>query len=148
MCQLLATRKRSGSTVIETAVVLGVFLLLLFGVMEYCRLLFIRQLITNAAREGARYAVVNTYAPNVESEAIQRVNERMAGMQQHLSNYAVTIYGGDRDGNKIGTPADAAFGEYVVVEIECDYHPILPSFLMMAATIPVKFKAVMNSEAN
>ena len=56
-------RSRRGATVVECAVVLSVFLMLLFGMFEYCRFLMVLHVTNNAAREGARYAVVNVDKP-------------------------------------------------------------------------------------
>jgi hypothetical protein len=43
---------------------------------------------------------------------------------------------------------NAKFGEYVGVEITCDYNPIVPSLLMMNQTLKIHSKALMSSEAN
>lgn len=61
--RLRRTRRRRGLTVVESALVLSVFLLLLFGMFEYCRFLMVLHVTDNAAREGARYAVVNMDKP-------------------------------------------------------------------------------------
>lgn len=65
---MLATRlrrtRRRGMTVVESALVLSVFLMLLFGMFEYCRFLMVLHVSNNAAREGARYAVVNIDKPS------------------------------------------------------------------------------------
>ena len=53
-----STRRR-GTTLVEVAIVLNVFLLFMFGIFEYCRYIFILQISTNAARDAARYAVVS-----------------------------------------------------------------------------------------
>jgi Flp pilus assembly protein TadG len=53
-------RKRKGAAVIETAFVLIVTLLFLFGIVEYGRYTMFRQIIENAAREGARVALVQS----------------------------------------------------------------------------------------
>ena len=55
--------RRRGVTVVESAAVMSVFLLLLFGMFEYCRFLLVLHVTNNAAREGARYAVVNVDKP-------------------------------------------------------------------------------------
>jgi Flp pilus assembly protein TadG len=55
--------RRRGVTVVESAAVMSVFLLLLFGMFEYCRFLMVLHVTNNAAREGARYAVVNVDKP-------------------------------------------------------------------------------------
>jgi hypothetical protein len=56
--------RRRGATVVESAAVMSVFLLLLFGMFEYCRFLMVLHVTNNAAREGARYAVVNVDKPS------------------------------------------------------------------------------------
>jgi len=48
--------KRRGQGIVEFALVLPVFLLLILGIMEFGRLLFIFASVTAASREGARYA--------------------------------------------------------------------------------------------
>src|SRR5689334_17002312 len=58
------SHRRRGVTVVEGALVLSVFLLLLFGMFEYCRFLLVLHVTNNAAREGARYAVVNVDKPS------------------------------------------------------------------------------------
>ncbi|MGE0760723.1 MAG: TadE/TadG family type IV pilus assembly protein, partial [Pirellulaceae bacterium] len=42
----------------EFAVVAPVFLLLIFGMIEYGRMVMVQQMLTNASREGARRAVL------------------------------------------------------------------------------------------
>src|SRR5438045_2938233 len=58
---------RPGATLVETAVVISVTLLILFGIFEYCRFVMTKQLMENAAREGARFAVANTYSATTAS---------------------------------------------------------------------------------
>jgi Flp pilus assembly protein TadG len=58
----MASRKivpaRRGAVAIEFALVLPIFLLLVFGVIEVGRMVMVYQILTNGAREGARYAIV------------------------------------------------------------------------------------------
>jgi hypothetical protein len=49
---------RRGVTAVEAALLLSIFLMFLFGVLEYCRYLLVLHTTTNAARDGARYASV------------------------------------------------------------------------------------------
>ena len=50
---------------VETAVVIGLFMLFLFSIFEYGRLVMLENLIINAAREGCRYAVVHSTGPSL-----------------------------------------------------------------------------------
>ena len=53
-----------GASAVEFAVVAPVFFLLIFGMIEYGRMVMVQQVITNASREGCRRAVIDgsTYA--------------------------------------------------------------------------------------
>lgn len=48
-----------GSAVLEMALILPLLLMLLFGIIEFSRVLSVKQVITNAAREGARAGAVD-----------------------------------------------------------------------------------------
>ncbi|GIW94087.1 MAG: hypothetical protein KatS3mg110_2128 [Pirellulaceae bacterium] len=51
-------KKRLGASAVEFAVVAPVFFVLVFGMIEYGRLVMVQQILTNAAREGARRAIL------------------------------------------------------------------------------------------
>ena len=55
LCRL----KRRGASAVEFAVIAPVFFLLVFGMIEYGRLIMVQQIITNGSREGAREAVLD-----------------------------------------------------------------------------------------
>jgi Flp pilus assembly protein TadG len=143
-----AERRRTGATVVETAAVVVVFLLFLFGIMEYCRVIFVRQLIENASREGARYAVVNSNTSNVISNTKSRVSQVMAGMDSKVGNFTTTVFESDSSGNYVDDPSNASFGQYICVQIDCDYNPILPNFLFLGKNLHLVQRAIMYSEAN
>ncbi len=50
--------KRGGAAAVEMAIVLGLLILLVFGIIEMGRAIMVNQVITNAAREGSRRAVI------------------------------------------------------------------------------------------
>jgi Flp pilus assembly protein TadG len=92
--------QRSGMTIVESTLVLAVFCLLMFGIFEYSRFLYVLHVTNNAARDGARYAVVNmdkptnfdttdfTDAQGIVYPSIQRyTNIRMAGTGKQLFGY-------------------------------------------------------------
>jgi Flp pilus assembly protein TadG len=100
--------RRRGVTTVEAALVLIVFCMLLFGVFEYCRFLYTLHVTNNAARDGARYAVVNMDKPtnfNVTDytdgqgktfPSITRyTNERMGVTRKQLTNYKVGAFAVD-----------------------------------------------------
>ena len=148
MIRVQTRRRRSAAALVETAAVVTVFLMVLFGVFEYCRLLFVRQMVENAAREGARYAIVNTNDSNLVTDTQAQVNARMGGHTSAVLNWNVQVYYADSNGNNLGAPQNAPFGSYIAVQIDCDYNPIVPSLLWMNQTVHIRTKSFMCSEAN
>ncbi len=53
------SRRRLGAAVVEFAVVAPVFFAMVFGMIEFGRVVMVQQVLTNAAREGARVAVLD-----------------------------------------------------------------------------------------
>lgn len=51
-------KRRRGAAAVEFAVVAPLFFALIFGIVEFGRLLMVQQILTNASREGARRAIV------------------------------------------------------------------------------------------
>ena len=86
--------RRRGMTVVESTLVLAVFLMLLFGIFEYCRFLMVLHVTHNAARDGARYAVVNLDKPNnfntvdygTKPSITAYTTLRMGGQQRQINN--------------------------------------------------------------
>ncbi|MGD8892889.1 MAG: pilus assembly protein, partial [Desulfobacterales bacterium] len=49
---------QNGATVVEFAIILPLLIVFLFGIIEFGLLLYNKQVITNASREGARAGLV------------------------------------------------------------------------------------------
>ena len=54
-------RSRAGQSLVETAMVLPVLAFLTFGLLDFGRAYYFQVSVTNAAREGARVAILNIY---------------------------------------------------------------------------------------
>jgi Flp pilus assembly protein TadG len=109
--------RRRGVTIVESALVLSVFLMLLFGMFEYCRFLLVLQVSNNAARGGARYAVVNLDKPstfnttnytdasgNVYLSIQNYTTSLMGGVQQNINGYQVAAFAVDPTGLTLSPP--------------------------------------------
>ena len=67
----LAQRKKEsqrGATAVEFAIVILVFLTIVFGIIEFGLLLYNQHIVTNAGREGARYGIVYRTDANKKTE--------------------------------------------------------------------------------
>jgi Flp pilus assembly protein TadG len=140
--------RRRGSVVVETGVILPLFLMLLLGIFEYGRFVMVRNLADNAAREGARDAVVHTY-DQTTAQVQAMVLGRLAGQDNQLSSLGIQVFKADPlTGANLDAWTNARFGDSIVVQITGNYRPAVPSLLMMGSTIPMKAQAMMRCEAN
>jgi Flp pilus assembly protein TadG len=146
---------RRGSTLVQTAIMLPMVLLFLFGILEYSRYVMLLQILNNAAREGCRYAVMHTNSVvlngttygNNTSDVTTIVTNTLAG--QALASQAVSVYGSDALGNNNGnTWQNTQSGQWITVKITGNFASLLPTFLHMASTIPITAESVMRSESN
>lgn len=77
-------RRQEGSVIIEFAVVLLLFLMFTFGLMDFARLLYTWQVANEATREGARYAVACA-----DPTSNDRILARMKAMMPQVSSINV-----------------------------------------------------------
>jgi Flp pilus assembly protein TadG len=88
-------RAQSGAEVIEFALTLPLLLLVVLGIIEFGFLFQQYEVVTNAAREGARIAVLPTYTANAsatQTNVTTRINQYLTAAG--LSTASATIYGG------------------------------------------------------
>jgi hypothetical protein len=64
-------RRGAGQALTEFALVVPFFLLVLYGIIEFGRYVYTVQVLNNAAREGARYAIVHGEESNCPSGPIE-----------------------------------------------------------------------------
>jgi Flp pilus assembly protein TadG len=68
-------RSERGAELVEFALILPLLLLVLLGIMDFGLLFQRYEVITNAAREGARVAILPDYEASVDANVQARVNQ-------------------------------------------------------------------------
>jgi Flp pilus assembly pilin Flp len=64
-------RRNSGVAAVEFAIVLPVLILIITGMMDLGHAFYLKQIITNASREGARYGILYVSKPDGHGSAIR-----------------------------------------------------------------------------
>jgi len=171
-----ARRDRRGITVVECVLVMSVFLLLLFGIFEYCRFLLVLHVTNNATRDGARYASVlvssTASTATTKQQIIDFTTKRMGHVQKNIEGFQVAVYAVDQAGLDLNPPIvraksntagfypdpfaandpyavawnSAPFPNRIAVTVKGTYRPLLPSLLIMPKTIPINVTAIMGGE--
>lgn len=73
--QRIRQRARRGTTVVETAVVLPVFLFMLFAIIEFGHAQLVNNMLNSACRNGARIGAVEG---TTSADIVNRVNQTMS----------------------------------------------------------------------
>jgi Flp pilus assembly protein TadG len=127
---------------VETVIVLPLLLLVLFGVLELSVALGRWQALSNAAREGARLAIVyrtGCNAPAVEAEVEARVAQYAAPLGLSPDQLDVTVSGacGNRDSTST-----------VTVRSAYEFRVLARLSEGLAPTLPLVASAVMRNEGS
>jgi len=113
-------RNQKGGAAIEAALLFPLTILLIFGMIEFGLLLYNRQIITNASREGARAGIV-LRTPRMESGEIASVVD--AYCQDRLVTFGAASAPST---STLGAGAACVFGTDLTVRVTYDY-----AFLVM-----------------
>jgi len=129
---------------VEFALVIPIFLLLLVSLFDLGRAIFAYNTLTNAAREGARMAIVNQNKPSI----VQRAKNSTTIIELNDPSVLVNYYQENADGSRGGACPSAAsaspsvaVGCLAVVSFEATYQPITPIVSNILFKNGVTFKA-------
>jgi Flp pilus assembly protein TadG len=134
LCQRPGKANRRGASAVEFAIVAPIFFMVVLGIIEFGRMSMVQQIITNAAREGARVGVL-------DGSTFDSVNTKV---QQYLS--AAAIKGAKVTVNP-NPPSSAGFDQPVSVTVAIPFNDVswLPSpFFLKKTTLTAN--AVMRRE--
>ena len=101
-----AKETRRGTALVEMALVLPIFMLVTLGIIEFGRAMMIGQLVTNAAREGARLGIIDGSTNADVTNSIQQFLLESANIQAADLNISITVTPADGNpdpGNEVGT---------------------------------------------
>jgi hypothetical protein len=131
---------------VEFALVLPIFILVLVALFDLGRAVFAWNTLTNAAREGARLAIVNQDIPTI----IDRAKSQTAIVELDDPSVSVAFYQFADDGSP-DTEHECdlvAVGCVAVVEFEATYRPFTPMIanLLFAEGVTFKARSVLGVE--
>lgn len=132
---LRCRRTRRGQAVVEFALVLPVFLLLLFGALEFGRVFVRLHLMTNAAREGAR---VGSLPGSTEDDVQDTASDRMTRVGLSGDEFVTTVVAEDQDGVERESLAVAQQGDRIQVTVTHDFDVLVGNMIPgFSGTVPL-----------
>ena len=128
------TGGRRGAAAVEFAIVAPVFFMVVLGIIEFGRMAMVQQVITNAAREGARIGVLDdTTTAQVDTKVQNYLTS--AG----INGATVTV--------TPDPPSSAGFGQSVTVAVQIPFDSVswLPNPFFIGGTM-LNAQAIMRRE--
>lgn len=127
-----------GAVAAEFALLLPVFLLILFGIIEFGMLMYGREVVTNAAREGARAGIVQGPPKRTSGEITTIANNYLMGTG--INQADVTF-----------TPAGVGLASPNMLTVTAVYNynfliPYIPAVVGIPNPLVITTQAVMRHE--
>jgi hypothetical protein len=155
-------KENRGASMVEFAIVLPLLLLLVFGIIEFGLIVYNKQILTNACREGARAGVVQAAPPTLVQDPNRYTVEQIDQVvRDYCSAYMVTFASGVDNpkfllldaGYVDHCPLFASPPKELQVKISYDYHfLVIPNIITglfsgsMGGTITLTADTIMTCE--
>jgi Flp pilus assembly protein TadG len=137
--------RRRGAALVEAALVMNIFLLFIFAIMEFGHYVMVKQLMENAARDGARMASTGTLT-STTAQIQALVTQEL--VNQGPSNLSIQVFQANpTTGANIGAWTSAGLGNTVAVQITGNYQPMLSMASLLPVPIPITAEAMVYSES-
>jgi hypothetical protein len=108
---------QNGATVVEFAIILPLVIVFIFGIIEFGLLLYNKQVITNASREGARVGIVagldranNQHTALSLTTATNYCSSRLVTFSDNTTPLSINAY-----------DTGLFFGDDLIVDVSYDY---------------------------
>lgn len=82
---------REGAALVETALVLPIFFMIVLGIIEFGRAMMVAQLLTNGAREGTRVAIMPGSTNTEVETAVKSFVSSSVGVAAENISVAITV---------------------------------------------------------
>jgi Flp pilus assembly protein TadG len=140
-------QRERAQALVEFALVLPVFLLILFTIFDFGRAIYAYNAISNAAREGGRTAIINQYPDAVRAKAAQQATAvglpttdpggcpAAGGPTTAMSGVCFTL----RTGPALASacPAPPTLGCVAVVDVKTTFTALTPVIGNILGPIPI-----------
>jgi Flp pilus assembly protein TadG len=129
-------RRRRGAALVEMALVLPIFMMVVLGIIEFGRALWVGNMVTNAAREGARSAVLDGSSNAAVRTEIQSFLTASLGIPSSAVTTTITITPATGNPNPGNECANAKARDLIAITVTVPFNSV--------SLIPGKYLAGKN----
>ncbi len=141
----MGLRRQRGQTLVETALVLPLLMLLVFGIVEIARAASVMQTLDNAARDGAQWSarpLEGTDSLPLVSDVQTRVVTDAAAAGITLSPFNVSV------NQEVDQVVNGLVTSYSQVQVKYTYTFVTPMLAALVPSVTLWGKSIMRNETN
>lgn len=112
--------RRRGATLVEMALVAPIFFMVVLAIIEFGRAMMVSQMVTNAAREGARMACIDGSSNATVKQRIQDFLQDAAAVAPGAETITITVDNANA-GNEV---ANAVRGDACTIQIQVPFDQV------------------------
>lgn len=121
------TQRRRAAALVEMAMVLPIFVTVTLGIVEFGRAMMVAQLVTNAAREGARIGSLDGTTNTEVTQAVTEFLQSSTSVSPGDITVAITVTAAPGNPNPNNQVENASFRDAVNVQVQIPFNKV--SFL-------------------
>ena len=117
-------RDRDGAALVEMALVLPLFLMIVLGIMEFGRAMMVSNLLANASREGARLAVTTGTTNTDVTTAVKSFLQTAIGAKSGDIGVTITVTPATGNPNPANNVANAKKRDLCTVHVTLPFDKV------------------------
>ncbi|MBC8289375.1 MAG: pilus assembly protein [Planctomycetes bacterium] len=125
--KLLTVKKRNdrrGAAVVEMAMVLPIFMMVVLGIVEFGRAMMVGQMVTNAAREATRMAIVDGSSNTSVTQWVETFLNDSLGVSASDVTVAITVDPAPGNEDPLDKIEDAQTRDLVTIKIDVPFDKV------------------------
>ncbi len=141
-------KNQDGASAVEFAIVLPLFLVLTFGIIEFGVIMYNKAILTNASREGARFAILFDSVVHNDVDIANKVKAHLKFDPIDNSSLLINLGGASAPPTiSVSPPPVHIKGDLISVTVTYPYDfMLLPNFLGLPQTLTLSGITTMRKE--
>lgn len=141
-------KNQDGASAVEFAIVLPLFLVLTFGIIEFGVIMYNKAILTNASREGARFAILFDSVVHNDVDIANKVKAHLKFDPIDNSSLLINLGGASAPPTILVSPPPVhKRGDLISVTVTYPYDfMLLPNFLGLPQTLTLSGITTMRME--
>ena len=133
--------RRKGQALVETALTFLIFMLLVFGILDFARLFYVQLTMNNALRVAGRYAATGNHLTNAQGATLSRTNSIIQVAQSAAMGLPLTTI--QFVSQSFGTNSAGGPSDTVTMSLGCNVQLLTPLISRFFSNGIYRFNASM-----